>query len=84
MNLLTVKEAAELKGCSIQYIKKLAKDGKIETLQQLNPQNNRMQYLIPLPALPVDLQKKYYSRLRSDAGTAPEMKPVKISRRNSI
>ena len=67
MNFLTVKEVAELKGCSVQYLKKLAKDGRLEARQEINPQNNRMQYLIPLAALPEDVQSRYYSKIKSDA-----------------
>ena len=40
MDYLSVKEVAELKGCSVQYIKKIAHDGKIEAVRELNPQNN--------------------------------------------
>ena len=33
MEYLSVKEVAELKGCSIQYINRIAKNGKAELLQ---------------------------------------------------
>ena len=56
MDYLSVKEVAELKGCSVQYIKKIAHDGKIEAVRELNPQNNCMQYMIPVSALPEELQ----------------------------
>lgn len=67
MDYLTVKEVSELKGCSVQYIKRLAKDGKIETIQELNPDNNCMRYKIPVSALPENLQMKYYGKLTSEA-----------------
>lgn len=67
MEYLTVKEVAELKGCSVQYIKKIAKDGKLEAVQELNPDNNCMQYKIPVSALPENLQAKYYGKVKAEA-----------------
>lgn len=67
MDYLTVKEVAELKGCSIQYIKRIAKEGKLEAIQGLNPDNNCMHYKIPVSALPEPLQMKYYGKLTSEA-----------------
>lgn len=67
MDLLTVKQVAELKGCSVQYIKKLAHDGKLQATQETNIQNNCLQYLIPLSALPQDLQSRYYGDLANEA-----------------
>ncbi len=66
MEYLSVKEVAELKGCSEQYVKKLAKDGKLESKTELN-EKNRPKYLIPVSALPEPLQKKYYGKLTADA-----------------
>ena len=73
MDYLTVKEAAELKGCSERYIKELCKSGKLQAEQQLN-NKGRPKYMIPVSALPEDLQAKYYARLHKEAGTAPELK----------
>lgn len=73
MEYLTVKEAAELKGCSEQYVKKLCKDNKLQSIQEINSKG-RPKYLIPVSALPEDLQAKYYARLYKEAGTAPELK----------
>ena len=60
LDFLTVKEVAELKGCTPRYIKKIAKDGKLEAKQELNPQNNCLQYLIPLSTLPRNFHSKYF------------------------
>lgn len=76
MDYLTVKETAELKDCSIQYVKKLCKDGKFQTKQELNCKG-RMKYLIPVSALPEDLQTKYYASLKKEIGLAPELKEEK-------
>ncbi|MBQ8181421.1 MAG: Mu transposase C-terminal domain-containing protein [Ruminococcus sp.] len=78
MDYLTVKEAAELKGCSERYIKKLCKDGVIQAEVKLHPQNKRPCYMIPISALPEELKAKYYKRLKSEAGTAPELKETEI------
>lgn len=56
---LTVNEVAELKKCSIQYIRKSALNGDIKAEMQIN-ENNRPVYKIPLSALTVPEQRKYY------------------------
>lgn len=74
MDYLTVKEVAELKGCKPQYMRKLAKDGKLNAVVRDHPQNHKPCYMIPVSSLPNDLKSKYYSRLKKEAGTAPELK----------
>lgn len=66
MEYLTVKEMAELKGCSERYIKKQVQDGKLEAVQTVN-EKKRPKYLIPVSALPDTLQKKYYGKLAAAA-----------------
>lgn len=56
MDYLTVKEVAELKGCSERYIKRLCKEQKIQIELQPHPQNKQLCYMIPISALPEDLQ----------------------------
>ena len=83
MELLTVKEVADLKGCSEQYIKKLAKDKKIESYQSTS-EKNRMKYLIPVTALPPELQARYYKRLKTDTGIMPEKKMPDKQKKNTV
>ena len=66
MEYLSVNDVADLKGCSVQYIKKVIKDGKLEAEQTVN-EKNRPKYLIPITALPESLQNKYYGKLMNDA-----------------
>lgn len=73
MDCLTVKEVAELKGCSERYIKELCKSGKLQARQEINSKG-RPKYLIPLSLLPDELQQLYYKRQRSNAGLLPETK----------
>lgn len=70
MNMLTVKEVAELKGCSVQYVKKLALDGKLKAEETLNSKNRKM-YLIPIDALDPKLQQKYYQQHKPDSINVP-------------
>ena len=72
MDYLSILDVAELKGCKPQYIRKLAKDGKIFAEQQEHPQNHKMCYMIPITALPEELQLKYYQRKRAENGVMPE------------
>lgn len=75
MDYLSVKQVAELKGCSVQYIKKIAHDGKIEAVLERNSANN-WQYMIPVSALPDELQQKYYSSLNIVVSPAAECMPA--------
>lgn len=55
---LTIKEVAELKGCSIKYLQRVVLSGKIKSEKVVNGKN-RPQYFIPLSALDTKLQLKY-------------------------
>ncbi|MDE6035990.1 MAG: Mu transposase C-terminal domain-containing protein [Ruminococcus sp.] len=88
MEYLTVKELAELKGCSVSYISRLIKINKLSAESTLNPETNKIHSLIPISALSEDLQAKYYSRLKKDTGIKPEStkdkpdKPVKAKKKS--
>ncbi|MDE5772091.1 MAG: Mu transposase C-terminal domain-containing protein [Ruminococcus sp.] len=71
MDYLTVKEVAELKGCSERYIKRLCKNGVIRAEQELNCKG-RMKYIISVSVLSDDLQKKYYRSKKTETGIFPE------------
>ena len=75
MDYLSVKELAELKGCQPRYIQKLIKDGKLASKPQEHPQNHKTCYMIPITALPEELQLKYYQRKRAENGVMPEPDP---------
>lgn len=55
---LTIKEAAELRGCSTRYLRQAVLNGTIKAKKELNDKN-RPQYFIPLSALDTKLQLKY-------------------------
>lgn len=83
MELLTVKQVAELKESGERYIQQLIKRGQLYAQEHDNPANNRKQYLIPLDTLPQDIQQKYYARFKVEAAQelAPSIsaaKPKKI------
>ena len=59
MDLLSVKQVADLKGCSTTYIKKIIKQGKIKAVKELNAKN-RPEYKIPVTELEEELQQKWY------------------------
>lgn len=61
MIYLTVKEVAELKGCTERYIKMLVANSEITAVETVN-QNNRKKYLIPLSELSEQEQLKYYKQ----------------------
>lgn len=68
MELLTVKEVAELKGCSVRAIQLAINAGTLVCQTTVN-QNNRPQYFIPLTALDPKLQKRYCAQ---KYGAAPD------------
>lgn len=51
MDYLTVKEVAELMNCSVQYVKKLCKDNKIQAELQYDPKIKQERYIIPISSL---------------------------------
>lgn len=78
-DLLTVKEVAELKGCSEQYVRSLISQDRIEHHEDDSPGNHRRQWLIPLNALDPKLQakhlgKKHPKKLSISMPTAPAEK----------
>lgn len=57
--LLTVKQVAQLRGCSVKFLQRLIRDGKVSVRQTTSPANGHKQYMIPLSELPADLQLRY-------------------------
>lgn len=76
LDYLSVREAAELKGCSERYIQKSCKEGKLQCTIEINDKN-KVKYMIPISALPEILQTKYYASKREKAGIEPAKTAVK-------
>ncbi|MDE5583231.1 MAG: Mu transposase C-terminal domain-containing protein [Ruminococcus sp.] len=77
-DLLTVRQTAELKGCSVRYIQQLCKNGKIPYILQ-KTEKNRDKFMIPVSELPDTLKAKYYSEIRKkNEEKCQEKKPKKI------
>lgn len=82
MEFLTVKEVAELRGCTRQYIVKLIKEGNIQAKErngELGGGTGGVSYIIPLASLGAwdpKAMKKYLRQQRKKSGT-PEAKPQK-------
>ena len=70
MDYLTVKEVAELKGCSERFIRKLINNGDLSSEEVVNRANGHKSHSIPISALPDELQQRYYKQQRSDAGAS--------------
>ncbi len=75
---------AELKGCSVSYISRLIKTNKISAESTLNPETNKMHSLIPISALPEDLQEKYYCKKRTEAGILPEKNDSESNKKTAL
>lgn len=72
MDYLTVKETAELKGCSVRYINRLIQNGKMQAEIRFDDTIKQNRYFISISALSEDLQSKYYKQKRTEAGILPE------------
>lgn len=72
MDYITTKDAAELQGCTVQYLRKLCKAGKMECIEKPNEANGHTMYLIPVSALSEQAQRKYGKQLRESMQLLPE------------
>ena len=79
MDYLTVRQVAEIKGCSVRYIQKCITDRKLEAVIECS--NNCNQYMIPVAALPEELKQKYYSGLNITVSPAAECMPAVMESR---
>lgn len=84
MDYLTVKEAAELKGCSERYIQRLIKVGKISAESRVNQCNNQICYFVPISEFSDELQAKYYKNKRTETGILPEVTECKSAESPSL
>ncbi|HAS78841.1 MAG TPA: hypothetical protein DCS38_03885 [Ruminococcus sp.] len=71
MDYLSVKETAEIKGCSGSYVNRLIKHNKIEYITEIHKSNGQKYYMIPVTALSEQEQAKYYKKIRQEAGFIP-------------
>lgn len=82
MEYLTVKEYAELRGCSERYITKLISQGRLAVEESWGKRGNKgLNYLIPLASIEPKLIAKYkriHSR-KENAGKTREVKPVLVT-----
>ena len=74
---LTTAEVADLKGCSLQYVQKCIKEGKIKASVRETAANNRTEYCILLTDLPEKMQIKWENKKRSELGLEPVPLPCK-------
>lgn len=84
MEYLTVCEVSELKGCTARYIKRIIQEGKLTAISDINDRG-RKKYLIPISALPDELQIKYYKQHGeefADSAAPPEKKPPAKPQKN--
>lgn len=77
MTYLSTAEVAEIKGCSLRYVQQLVQNGKLRGETKDNAANNRTEYIIPLTALPQDLQLKWENQQRRSLGLEPVKKAIK-------
>ena len=77
MTYLSTAEVAEIKGCTPRYVRQLVQNGKLMGETKDNAANNRTEYMIPLTALPQELQMRWENQQRRSLGLEPVKKTVK-------
>lgn len=77
MTYLSTAEVAEIKGCSLQYVQKRIKDGKIAATTSRKAANNRLEYSVPLSALTAKEQIRWENKKRRELGLEPVPVPAK-------
>lgn len=77
MNFLTTAQVAEVKGCTPQYIRRLAQTGKLDHVEKEQAANNRCEYLFPLSALTEREQLRWENQQRNKLGLEPVPVPAK-------
>lgn len=76
MNYCTTSELAEIRGCSLQYIQRLALDGDLKAIPSMDsPKNNQKEYLIPLTELTDHERWLLHNRKAAEAGLPKKPKP---------
>lgn len=84
MITVTIKEAAELKGCSEQFLRKKAMNGEIKSSTEFT-KNGRKRYMIPLTEFTEAEQLKYYKNHNLDVPEElTKLKPNKPERSTNI
>lgn len=68
--LLSIKDYAMLTGISERHARRLAGNGQLQAQTVVN-EKKRMEYRIPLSALPADAQKRYYAQQGIAVGAPP-------------
>lgn len=81
MTTITIKEAAEIKCCTVQYLQKQALNGEISTVTELT-KNNRKRYMIPLSEFTTEEQIKYYKL--HDMPLPEELEKPKKTKKRSV
>lgn len=81
MEYLTVKEVAELKGCSERYIQNCISKGKLEAKEELNSKG-KTKFYIPVSALPEEIKTRYYKQKQQEIGLLPELKKEPLEQRS--
>lgn len=81
MITISIKEAAELIGCSERYLRKQALNGQIKTLTETT-KNGRKKYMIPLSELTEAQQLQYYRNHDIEPPKVPKKPKAKIPERS--
>ena len=77
--MVTTAELAEIKGCTRQYIRRLAQNGKLPATEKADAANNRKEYLFDIDQMDEQTRRRYYNDKRRELDLAEPKKTVKTA-----
>ena len=69
--MISTAELATIKGCTKQYVRRLAQTGKLPFTEKADAANNRKEYLFDIDQMDEKIRERYYNSKRKELGIAP-------------
>ena len=69
--MISTAELATIKGCTKQYVRRLAQTGKLPFTEKADAANNRKEYLFDIDQMDEKIRERYYNSKRKELEIAP-------------
>lgn len=77
--MISTAELATIKGCTKQYVRRLAQTGKLPATEKADAANNRKEYLFDIDQMDEQTRRRYYNDKRRELDIAEPKKTVKTA-----
>ena len=77
--MISTAELAIIKGCTKQYVRRLAQTGKLPFTEKADASNNRKEYLFDIDQMDEQTRRRYYNDKRRELDIAESKKAVKTA-----